>query len=230
MTILYILAGLCVALSVPLAALNNRKIDRPRLLVKIAASLVFCLVGLLAAVRRAQPMNTQTVLMLCALVLGLAGDIVLGMDRFIAREQRNFMILAGGTPFFLGHFLYIGLLLSLAPLNLWLLPLLLFMPVLFLSLHKSKAVVFGKMLAPLMIYALLLGVMLLSTLNLAVRGGPLGRLMIFPGILFTISDASLFIGDFGNERVKRHAPVFSYLVSVPYYAAQALFALSVVYL
>jgi hypothetical protein len=72
--------------------------------------------------------------------------------------------------------------------------------------------------------------MMISTLNLALRGGLLGYLMICPGVLFAVSDVSLFLHKFGGARLQKWLPVFSYTVMLPYYAAQALFALSVLYL
>jgi len=166
--------------------------------------------------------------MLVGLVLGLVGDIILGLDRFVPEEKRNFLLITGGTPFFLGHVAYIVVLASLSPLNLWLLPLFLVLPILILGMHKAFNL--ENNLVPFLFYSLVLGAMMVFTVNIALQGGPLGRLMILPGLLFTVSDSSLFLGKYLPERRGRPMPVLYYLVAIPYFTAQALFALSVSYL
>jgi len=226
--LLYILAGSCVALAFFTALLRNRRRERARLAAKLAASLLFCLVAVLAAARRAEPMNARATLMLAALGLGLVGDAMLGLDRFMSNENRAYVMLVGGAPFFFGHILYIIALLPYGNVNPWLLLLLPVLPCLFLLIHKFFGM--GKTLIPMLVYALVLGGMMILTLNIALPGGPLGRLMALPGVLFAVSDSSLFLGAYGKERVRRYAPLLSYAVSVPYFTAQALFALSVTYL
>jgi len=226
--ILYILAGLCVVISFFTAWLRNAKRERARLIAKLVASLLFCLTAFLAAVQRTEPLNAPTVLMLAALVLGLIGDVVLGLDKFMPKEHKGYLLLVGGAPFFFGHIVYIALLLTYRPFNLWLLLLMPLLPVLFLVIHKT--INLGKLLLPLLLYALVLGTMMMATLNLALQGGPLGQLMLLPGVLFAVSDSSLILNAFGKDKVARIAPVLSYTVSIPYFGAQALFALSVTYL
>jgi len=226
--ILYILATACVVLAFFTALLRNRKQERARLAAKLAASLLFCLVAVLAAARRGEPMNARATLMLAALGLGMVGDAMLGLDRFLSNENRAYVMLVGGAPFFFGHILYIILLLPYGRLNPWLLLLLPVLPCVFLLIHKCYGM--GKTLFPMLAYALVLGGMMTLTLNIALQGGELGRLMALPGVLFAVSDSSLFLGAYGKERVKRWAPLLSYAVSIPYFTAQALFALSVGYL
>jgi len=226
--LLYILAAGCVLLSFFTAALRNRKRERARLAAKLAAALLFCAVALLSALRRTEPMNRAAALMLAALALGLIGDAMLGLDKFLARESRAYLLMGGGAPFFVGHIVYIALLLPYAKLNPWLLLLLPVLPALFLLIHKFFGM--GKTLLPMLIYALVLGGMMLSTLNIALMGGTLGRLMALPGVLFAVSDSTLILGAYGKDKLKRFAPLMAYLVPVPYFGAQVLFALSVTYL
>jgi len=226
--ILYILAAACVAVSVPTAVLRHLGHEKSRLVAKLTASILFCMVAFLAAARRENPMNFQATLMLAALVMGLMGDIVLGVDKFVPKEGRGYILLIGGIPFFFGHVAYIALLASYGELNPRLLLIVPVLPLLFLLMHKSFGL--GKMLIPLLAYALVLSAMMVFTFNVALQGGPLGRLMILPGILFTISDTSLFLNKYGAEKLKRFVPAFAYTVAIPYFSAQALFALSVTYL
>ena len=230
MTILYILAGACVAVSAVTATLGNRGMHKGRFVCKMTSSMLFCLVAFWAAVDRTAPMNPQASLMLGALVLGMIGDIVLGLDHFLAREHRKFVYVLGGTPFFLGHLLYIALLLSYGNIQWHLVALLPVVPMFFLLLNRFGLIKLDKLTVPFSIYGLVLGAMMLATLSLAVQGGELGRWMWYPGILFTISDSSLFMRTFGQGPLKKLKPVFAYTVMLPYYAAQGLFALTVAWL
>jgi len=227
MTVLYVLAGASVAVSAATAALGNKKKIRERFLCKMDSSLLFCLVAFWAAVERDKPMNLQAALMLGALVLGLVGDIVLGLDIFVTEEFRGYVFLLGGVPFFLGHLLYIALLLSYGGIQWHLVAVLPIMPMLFLLLNRFKLIKLDKMMIPLMIYGLVLGAMMLATFNLAAQGGELGRWMWYPGILFTISDGSLFLKSYGQGPLEKMKPAFAYTVMLPYYAAQGIFALTV---
>ena len=227
MTILYILAGACVAVSAVTAALGNLGRHQARFVCKMVSSMLFCLVAFWAAVGRDAPMNLQASLMLGALVLGLVGDIVLGLDMFMKKEHRKFTFILGGTPFFLGHLLYIVLLLSYGGIQWHLVALLPVVPMLFLLFNRFGLIKLDKMMLPLAAYGLVLGAMMLATLSLAAQGGALGRWMWYPGILFTISDGSLFLRTYGQGPLKKMKPAFAYTVMLPYYAAQGIFALTV---
>ena len=227
MTVLYVLAGASVAVSVVTAVLRNKHMEKGRFVTKMVSSLLFCLVAFWAAAGRDQSMNIQTALMLGALVLGMVGDIVLGLDMFVVENLRKFVFVLGGTPFFLGHLLYIALLLSYGNIQWHLVAVLPVVPMFFLLLDRFKLIALKKMMAPLAIYGLVLGAMMLATFNLAVQGGRLGPWMWFPGVLFTVSDASLFLNKFGRGPLEKLRPVFSYTVMIPYYAAQGIFALTV---
>ncbi|MDR0531177.1 MAG: lysoplasmalogenase [Oscillospiraceae bacterium] len=223
---LYAFSALCMLCALAAAVLRNREKERARLVAKLLASLLFCLAAFWAAAKRAQPLNPQTALMLMALIMGFMGDILLGLDRFVPPEDRTFLTMMGGVPFFFGHVLYIILLLSEAPLHWPLLLLLPLAPLVFFALQKLHVFELGRHWKMFLTYGLVLGCMMLSTLNLALRGGALGRLMWCPGVLFAISDTTLFLSSFGKQKRRAHA----YLVMLPYYAAQTLFALSVMYL
>ena len=227
MTVLYILAGTSVAVSIVTAFLRNLHKEKARFVTKMVSSLLFCLVAFWAAAMRGAPMNYRAALMLGALVLGMVGDIVLGIDLFVSEESQKFVFLVGGLPFFLGHLLYIVLLLSYGNIQWHLIAVLPVVPMFFLLLNRFGLVKLDKMMIPLAIYGLVLGAMMLATFNLAAQGGELGRWMWYPGVLFTISDASLFLNKYGRGPLEKLRPAFSYTVMVPYYAAQGIFALAV---
>ena len=226
MTALYTMAGASVAIAFATAHLRNKGMEKARFVTKMISSMLFCGVAFWAATMRGD-MNTQAALMLGALVLGMVGDIVLGLDLFAARQYRRFVFILGGTPFFLGHLLYIILLLSYGNIQWHLVAVLPVVPMFFLLMNRFGLIELKKFMIPLAAYGLVLGAMMLATLNLAAQGGELGRWMWFPGVLFTISDASLFMHRFGRGPLEKMRPVFSYTVMVPYYAAQGIFALAV---
>jgi len=229
MTALYIPAGASVALAAVTAFLRNRGMERGRYVAKMLASLLFCLTAFWAAATR-EDMHTRATLMLGGLVLGLVGDIVLGLNFFVEKGCQRYVFVLGGTPFFLGHLLYISLLLSYGNIQWHLVALLPIVPMFFLLLNKFGLLKLEKLLLPLAMYGLVLGAMMLATFNLAAQGGQLGHWMLFPGVLFTVSDASLFMGRFGQGPLQKLKPVFSYTAMLPYYAAQGIFALSVAWL
>ncbi|MDR1464978.1 MAG: lysoplasmalogenase [Oscillospiraceae bacterium] len=227
--LLYTLVGLCVVFSLVTAYVRNRRMLRARFVCKMTASLLFLGTGLTAASLRGD-MTIPVALLLGALLLGFVGDIILGLDYFVRKDLQSFLFLLGGAPFFFGHVLYTYIFLTAAPLRRQLLPLLLLIPLTFVALDATKRWHLGKNTAPLLLYGLVLSAMVVGTLNLALGGGSLGKLMAVPGVLFAFSDTCLFLRRFGSAEVKRRAPLFSYLVLFPYYTAQALFALSVQYL
>ncbi|MDR2752677.1 MAG: lysoplasmalogenase family protein, partial [Oscillospiraceae bacterium] len=112
MIILYLLACACLAMAFVTAVLRNKKSEKWRFITKLIASVLFCVIAFLAVVRREAPMNYRTTLMLTALVLGFVGDVLLGLDAFVQENCQSFLFLVGGLPFFIGHILYIVLLLS----------------------------------------------------------------------------------------------------------------------
>jgi len=193
----------------------------------IAATL-FLTAGFVAATQRSEAWSTAVTVMLIGLGLGWLGDLLLGLDPFVRPELKNKILISGGIPFFLGHVAYIVVLAAIAPLNLLLLPLLLLLPILILIMHRVFDL--EKMLLPFLGYSLMLGAMMMFTINIAMLGGPLGRLMILPGVLFAISDSVLFLNKKIREKRGQSMPSLHFACLIPYFTAQALFAVSVAYM
>ncbi len=230
MVFLYCMAVACVLAGLAAAILRVKHLEKARFIAKMIAAMLFLAIAFIAAVMREQAMNLQTSLMLGALVLGAVGDIVLGLDVFVKDNYKRFAFLLGGIPFFLGHILYVILLLSYGNIQWHLVAVLPIVPMFFLILQRFKLVNLGKLIVPLGLYGLVLGGMMLATFNLAAQGGQLGHWMWYPGVLFTISDASLFLNSFGKGKLRELRPVFAFTVMLPYFAAQAIFALTVLWL
>jgi len=224
----YILALGCALMAIPTAALSSTRHKTARLTCKMIAASLFLAAGFVAAARRTGPSDTAVTLMLVGLGLGWLGDLLLGLDPFVRPEHRNITLISGGIPFFLGHVAYIVVLTWLAPLNLWLLPLLLVLPILILIMHRVFDL--EKMLLPFLAYSLVLGAMMMFTINIAILGGPLGRVLILPGVLFAISDSVLFLNKKIREKRGESVPALHFACLIPYFSAQALFAVAVAYM
>lgn len=236
MTTLYLLAAGCVGVSLVTAILRVTGHRRQSFATKCTACLLFCLTAALAANQRALPMNRSAALLLTGLALGVVGDIFLGLAPLMKKERYNLFSVLGGVPFFIGHLFFIAALLADVPLRLPLLALLPVLPALYFLLHKAECMDLGKNLYFVMAYGTVLGGMLVASVNLALYfaqgpwgGLPMGILMWFPGIFFAVSDTSLFLRNYGSENVRRFVPVFEFSVMLPYFAAQAIFALAVAY-
>lgn len=229
--IIYILAMACFAMSFPTAILRHKGHEKLRYTSKLAAALLFCATAVVAMAQRSEPMSFAATWMLVGLFLGLIGDIVLGLDRFVPPKGRGNLLLIGGVPFFFGHIAYIVALLSLGYVNPWLLFLIPLALVIIWVLARVLSL--KKYLTPFMLYSLVLAGLMITTLSIAIaqRGTALGRIMILPGIVFTFSDISLLFDRFyRNKKTGERNPAFFYMVAIPYFSAQALFALSVQYL
>ncbi|MCL2532287.1 MAG: lysoplasmalogenase [Oscillospiraceae bacterium] len=225
----YILALGCALMAIPTAALSSTPHKVPRLICKMIAASLFLAAGFVAAAQRTGPADAAITIMLVGLGLGWLGDLLLGFDPFVRPENKNKVLVSGGIPFFLGHVAYIIVLATITPLNLWLLPLLLVLPLLILIMHRVFDL--EKMLVPFLGYSLMLGAMMMFTLNVAIEvGGPLGRLMILPGVLFAVSDSVLFLNKKIREKRGQAMPVLHFVCLIPYFSAQALFALSIAYM
>jgi len=232
----YILAVACVCVSLLTAILRVMDHRRQSFATKCVACVLFMLTAAFAAGQQAQPMDTPAKLMLAGLALGFVGDVFLGLAPLVPKEKNGLFSALGGVPFFVGHFFFVAALLPGIPLRWPLLLLLPLLPALFLLLQKANVFDLGKRLIPIMIYGLVLGAMMLASINYAahIADGPLGELPIgllmwLSGILFAVSDTSLFLRGFGKEKLARFVPVFEFTVMLPYFAAQAIFALAVAY-
>ncbi|MDR1410077.1 MAG: lysoplasmalogenase [Oscillospiraceae bacterium] len=191
---------------------------------KVIASVLFCMAGFAAVLGR--EITLPRAGMLAAFVLAFMGDIFLGLGPFTHQKHTNFFFMLGSVPFLLAQLIYIAILLSLAPLNWRLLPIALVLPLLYLVLigHGTLAYL-CKNTAPILCYGSILSVMVMAAVNAFTAGHTAGAFALPAGILFALSDTSLFLYNFGSDRVRTHGKGLTVLVMLPYYAAQALFAL-----
>jgi len=239
MTIPCILAAICVALSLTISTLRVLGHRRLGFALKCLAAALFLLTAALGAGQRAQPLGHPAIFMIVGLAFGSIGDVFLGLAPLVAKEKYSLYSTLGGIPFFIGHFFFIAALMIGVPLRWPLLLLLPLLPVLYMLLNKMKIIDLGKKIIPIMGYGLILGAMMLASINYAAHaaagaglpmaGTPVGILLWFSGILFAVSDTSLFLRNFGNKNIQRRAQGLEFAVMLPYFSAQAIFALAVAY-
>ena len=237
MTIPYLLAVACILMSLVVAILRAYDHYRWGFAAKCAASTLFCLTAVAAIGQRDLPTNGATTRILIGLVLGLVGDVFLGLAPLGSKKMNLVCSGLGGAAFFTGHIFYIRALLMGVALRWPLLLLLPVVPLVFLILYKTKIFNPGKRMIAIFGYGVVLGLMMVAAINYAlhIAGGPLGDLPIgllmwVPGILFAISDTSLFLRTFGTEKIERFPVPLDFAVMLPYFSAQAIFALLAAYI
>ncbi len=192
---------------------------------KTIVSLCFLLVGFWFAFA-VSPAGGRKTIVAIALLLGLAGDVLLAL-RFVFREKFDLMFLLGGLSFAAGHVLYIIYLLGrdgkawLPGLPFWVAGLA--VCAFFALKFKADA---GPMQIPGYGYMALVFAMGAIACGAAVRSfGTSQILFALGGIFFAVSDTILAIHCFGTAKQM----VYNRWVHYTYYAAQLLIAWSLAF-
>ncbi|MDR3215799.1 MAG: lysoplasmalogenase [Clostridiaceae bacterium] len=239
MTAVYVLAGFSVLLGGVAAYFGKNESHLPKLLVKTAASLLFCIAALAAFLRSSTDSPVYAASIALALILGLTGDIFLAAEALCSdKKTSSVFLIFGGACFLTGHLFYIVIFFILAPIIPLVFLLALVVPAMFLALalvpviktEDGKRVPIlgaGKLLIPFLIYALILGLLLSSALNAYLHlNSVAGSVVLAASVLFILSDTSLAINGFSSVNFKLK-PYLNYPVFILYYIAQALFAISI---
>ena len=241
-----------LAVSLTLAALYITGTIKPPLLAKTLSSCAFAAVAayalfilplfaqgtdLAAASAAAQGTDLAArlspfrILIFAGLLAGVAGDILL--EIFDKNDRRFFL---GVAAFFAGHALYVAAFFNVdaaaAPLAL----LCAFPAAALLTVLSAKLLTFqGARRLILLGYMFALSFMCAFAWVILIRQGLAGIAgqhraafaMIAPGaILFLVSDTSLGLQLFGNEKLTRHSRLLGTICLITYYLAQNLIALS----
>jgi|AGTN01.1.fsa_nt_gi YhhN-like protein. len=226
MTILIVFGALSVISAVLSGFFNFKGRTAPRLIAKLAASILFCIVGLRAAMIGSGPRDYAS-FVLAALIFGLLGDIFLCMDDLATDRGEIFFDGLGVLMFFIGHLFFVGIFLSATSFNYYLIPLIFLLPVLLALLINFKVIVAKKIWAGLVVYSAVLGLTLVSSINLYINERDLKSLLVMiAGILFAASDITLLFRNysaFGKDKVR----YLIYIVLVTYYIAQNIFAITI---
>ncbi|MDR1905837.1 MAG: lysoplasmalogenase [Clostridiales bacterium] len=197
---------------------------------KTFASLCFCFAGVFAALEHG--IDMRVALILAAFLMALTGDILLALPPYLKEDYVKFISGIGGAAFVFGHILYIVAFAVSAEFMFYLLPAVLLIPTVFAVLIKTGKLKPEKKAAlPIICYGLILGAMATTTLNLVLKTTVSGYTAFAAALLFVLSDTALFFFNFGSDKIKSlHGKLFTYFVMVPYFAAQALFAVTILYL
>lgn len=172
---------------------------------------------------------------LCALTLGLMGDIWLDL-KYVFPEQSKIFTYAGFISFAIGHIFYIVGMMScfnfdhqwysfVGPVLLGLIG-----GVLVVVLEKPLKMKYGEYKTISLIYGIILFTMTATTIYLASTKGfqnPAFNLLCFGGVLFAISDLILSGTYFAENRER---PIDIITNGVTYYAAQYLIAFSLFFM
>lgn len=244
MTAVIVLAVLTVVCALACAVAHSAKKYSLKFALKTVASLLFVTTAVVALTVGGNVQYGAAVI--GALVLGLLGDVFLSMDPFVKDDKtKGFFYVLGGAAFAVGHVFYIVIFFTSAPFNPWLLLALPVLPLLaaFLTLvrvrtvcltdedgavvsQKKPLVDVGKLAFAFVAYAVVLGLMLVSALNVFLYSGreTFGILLLVAACCFVVSDVALMFNDFVKTAPKRKWLIF--VVMLFYYAAQAIFAVS----
>ena len=224
MVFLYIVCGLSVFTALTSGFFHLKEDAAKRLIFKLIGSILFCVVGL-GALYINGAFSAYGVFVMGALILGLLGDIFLCMKGLSQDKKLMLFNALGFFCFAVGHIAFAAIFLSITPFNLYILPVMFAVPAILGVLMLLKVVDAKKLNIALLSYATLLGVMVMSALNLFVNNrGSAGILSLIAAILFAASDLSLAIREFGRIKNKR---VLIYLILATYYTAQCLFAITI---
>lgn len=215
------LVAACLVLGVWYATFHGKPNRKKALCVKSAASLMFVI---LAIVCLAVKSSSYGAVILFALIAGAIADVLLGM-RFITAHYKQRFFLAGAAVFALGHIGYIVAINLLGKVDLvyYILGAALGIALCGIPMLLKK-VHYGKLRIPLFGYAIILGMMLMSAVSYAVSSGAGWQAVLVAAVLFAISDFVLLLMLF----VKSDMPGSIVNLST-YYAAQSLFALTIIW-
>ncbi len=223
--ILTIIASL--TLSVIMLVFEKRGNVVGRFVAKTFASLFFVMSAFVASIF-ASKFDILFLAIVQALLLSMLGDIFLCIEHIASDTNIKIMRLIGTSFFLTAHLAYfIVFALFAGTFNYWLLMIVLFLPAIIFALEKLKVLKLGALTVPAALYAAIIGAMLSGAINLFSAAQSIGSAIIFAAaLLFVISDTSLLLYNFGP---RKH---FALRISciIPYYTAQCLFALSILFL
>lgn len=201
---------------------------------KLLASLCFLCCGVIAILLN--PENLEYgIFILCALIFGAIGDIMLCMDAFFPKGSydEGFFGVVGTANFFVGHVIYLILLYYYAPISqtphlLIALPVL---PLIMLAVILSGKITLSKTKSFLMIfYFLVLGGTIIGGASFFLGNqSDAGIIVLVATVLFTFSDILLGLKTY-CPAAKIPPKVAPFFVMISYCSAQVLYGLSVFFL
>ncbi|MDR2525508.1 MAG: lysoplasmalogenase family protein [Oscillospiraceae bacterium] len=199
---------------------------------KALASSLFCAAGVAAAAQR-DTFSLSAAALLLAMLLALTGDLLLAIEPILEypTRDRSFFFVMGALPFFLAHALNMAVLWYSAPFSVRMLLRALLSAFCWALLWLRGVWKPGAQGVALLLYGTVLGAAMAAAVELCAVRVRLGVVVLPASLAFIASDTALFSAVFGRGRgcgwIKRH---FSLCVMLPYYAAQALMALCILWI
>ena len=214
----YVFTGICSLFALVKAYYSANKQYYKELSFKTLASLAFIAVGIFALLSNRAAIGVYGLFILLGGVLGVMGDLFLGVDSLFGDAKEAFFVRVWGVVcFLLGHVSYAVAMLTAFEFELYLIPVILF---------DNKAQ--GSFMT---LYFASLGLGVTAAINAAIvtGGAVISVLMLLASVLFVISDSVLGFTAFSNKRVIPTS-VKAWVVPVTYYAAQLLYMMTMLVL
>lgn len=235
MVFFYLIGALCIASSVAKAYFDTKKAVKPEFIAKLLASVSFMFCAVYAIYNNPDAVE-YGIFILCALIFGTIGDILLCLDGFFPDNENyyKFFNTAGTATFFIGHVMYMALLFVYAPISRtpFLLLALPVLPLIMLALILTGQITLPKIKSYLMVvYFLVAGGVIIGAVSFVINAhsSPVGWIVLAASILFAFSDC--FLGLFHYcPALKISEKVAPYVVMPTYCIAQVLYALSIYYI
>lgn len=235
MVYFYLIGALSVVSSVVKAYFDTKKAVKPEFAAKLLASVSFVFCAVYAIYHNPEAVQ-YGIFILCALIFGTIGDILLCLDGFFPdnEDYYKFFNTVGTAVFFIGHVMYMVLLFVYAPISNT--PFLLFavpiLPLIMLALTLTDKLTLPRSKCYLMvIYFAVAGGVIVGAVSFILNshGSVAGWLVLCASAMFAFSDC--FLGLFHYCPALKISPkVAPYIVMPTYCIAQVLYALSIFYI
>ncbi len=226
----YVFTGICSLFALIKAYYSANKQYYKELSFKTLASLAFIAVGIFALLANEAAIGVYGLFILLGGVLGVMGDLFLGVDSlFKDSKEATFVHAWGVVCFLLGHISYAVAMLTAFEFKLYLIPVIFIMPIAYIAVGVTKTNIFqNKVQGGFMtIYFASLGLGVTAGINAMIvsNASPASIMMLCAAVLFVISDCVLGFTAFSNKRVIPTS-VKAWVVPITYYAAQLLYMLT----
>ncbi len=206
---------------------------KKRLIVKLLDSLLFVTLGILSFIYANQADAYQRlyfILIISGAVLSFIGDLFLAISHKKIKNIHNKHFIIGGTAFFAAQLIYAGAFIYGAGYNwyLILLPILALVVIMFITQRPKFNVMSGKLKALVYGYAAIVVFTMSCSLGFVIKYGfanPLA-LVSLGGLCFLISDLLLLHKYFFKKQYR----LVNVIYLSTYYAAQALYMLSIIFI
>ncbi len=223
----YVFTGICSLFALVKAYYSANKQYYKELSFKTLASLAFIATGIFALLSNRAAIGVYGLFILLGGVLGVMGDLFLGVDSLFGDAKEAFFVRVWGVVcFLLGHVSYAVAMLTAFEFKLYLIPVIFVMPVIYVIVGLTKTKIFdNKAQGSFMtLYFASLGLGVTAAINAAIvtGGSAISVMMLLASVLFVISDSVLGFTAFSNKRVIPTS-VKAWVVPVTYYAAQLLY-------